>query len=271
MKKSLNKRTMRNMLFAGLATTMMGQTVFNSNFYAHASGVSDQSSQQDLNLTNTVLGEIVPPTVKELAALDSSITPLTDEEITYLSIADGERIAEELAQKARADGEIYTLVKVTPLTSEAAVATKYIDLIPSGTSKGKTVGFSFSANTKIKDITITAAFSSSTSRTHSGPSAGQKVGGGSLAATHSYFIGVQYGVLNEYEYRVTNKYSGQVIRTEKARGLTSTLVTSFALGANIGNPTVTIENSNRNKTKTFTSHATVQQQYGLEKTSAIFW
>lgn len=197
---------------------------------------------------------------------------ISEEEMNIRVKEMGEKLTKQFQQsKLRgATDNRWELVSTTSLTNVETVATNYIKTLATNYSETVSSNFNISAGTKIKGIPITVGFSSSKSSTMSGPSYSDKVANSSTSATHSFITSAQQAKIVRYNWKVVDAM-GHILGYEESTVLVDGGTYIYNQKANIGNPTVIVENSGRNRTKTFNSVNDFRSSFGLNKTSGLFF
>lgn len=206
------------------------------------------------------------PTV-EVFAMDNSV----DKDISLEEILSKEATAEEVnrvgqeiademnnaSSKTRTSGELWTLTGSTRLYSRRAIKGKYKTHVDSNTNETYSVTVSLAATftykpTSSTQISVTGGISTTKSKTFKGPS-NEYLSNGNLA-THRLFIGLTFGEIYQYTFRVTDKYSGRYLRTETTRGVVGdeTFGLNQLMRVN-SNGSITVGNIDNNSVKTYSS------------------
>ena len=172
----------------------------------------------------------------------------------------GQGIADEMnniSSKTRMNEELWTLTDSTKLYSRRAIKGKYRTYIDSNTEETYSVTVSLSSTFTYKptantSISVTGGISSSKSKKFKGPS-NEYLSNGNLA-THRLFIGLTFGEIYQYTYRITDKYSGTYLRTEKSKAVVG--AETFGLNQLMrvnSNGSITVGNIDNNAVKTYAS------------------
>ncbi|MDR1550742.1 MAG: hypothetical protein LBT06_19460 [Hungatella sp.] len=185
--------------------------------------------------------------VMESSAVDTKL-PIGDESITQNVIDVGNSYANQMSGNVntRADGEVWTLESTTTVIPYGAVKGSFGDIIPEGESKTKTCSWSISAGTDVRNYKISASVSGSKSITQSGPTASTKLADGKNATHRSFFV-VGYGKLVKYDYKVTQKYSGNFLRRETKYMFADVSTESCSQLIRLDGSTVNAQNLNGSK------------------------
>lgn len=175
---------------------------------------------KNILLTMVVFGLFITGNMNIVSAKESmdkldDIVLIPDNIVTDDMIEVGEEYAKEMNgdSRLRMDEEVWTLKSSTTVVSHGSIKAGFGDIVPVGESRTKTCSWSVSSGTNIKGYTLGASVSGSKSITQSGPSSSDKLADGKKA-THRAFFSVGYGRLVKYTYEVTQKYSGNFVRTE---------------------------------------------------------
>ena len=132
---------------------------------------------------------------------------------------------------AKASGyETWTITGTETLRAYGVIKGNYKGKKAVGESSGSTP-FSFTVNGTIFGIELSAGTTFNTSSTWSGPSGTELVKSG-VYATHRYYSQVGSGTITKFTYTVTDKYTGEYLRTETRTYITNE--TSNVYG-NLGN------------------------------------
>ena len=164
------------------------------------------------------------------------------------------------------------------LYARRAIKGKYKTMVDSYTNKSYSVTVSL-ANvftyrpTSKSQISVNGGISKTETRTLMGPT-NEYLSNGKLA-THRLFIGITFGEIYQYTYKVTDKYSGHYLRTEtknavvgaETYGLTQLMCVN-------SNGTITVGNSNNNRVKTYSSlssYKAVLEKYSYDCKNVIYF
>lgn len=206
------------------------------------------------------------PTVKVLAMNDSVDENISLEEILSkeASAEEVNKVGQEIADKmsnassnTRIGDEIWTLTDSTRLYSRRAIKGKYKIHVDSNTEYTQTVTVSLAATftyspTSSVQLSMTGGISARDTLTFRGPS-NEYLSNGSLA-THRIFIGILFGEIYQFTYRVTDKYSGRYLRTETTRGVVGGETHGLSQLMHVNsNGSITVGNINNNSVKTYSS------------------
>lgn len=198
----------------------------------------------------------------EVLALDNTNENFLLKEILCkeASIEEVEKVGQEIANKKnniRTGGELWTLTDSTKLYSRRAIKGKYRTHVDSNTDVAYSVTVSLSPSFTYKptnntSISVTGGISASKSKTFKGPS-NEYLSNGNLA-THRLFIGITFGEIYQYTYKITDKYTGVYLRTEISREVVG--AETFGLNQLMrvnSNGSITVGNIDNNNIKTYAS------------------
>lgn len=182
----------------------------------------------------------------------------TSEEVNRV----GQQIADEMNEtspKARTSGELWTLTSSKRLYSRRAIKGKYRTHTDSNTNEGYSVTVSLAATfsyepTSNTKISVNGGRSQTVSKTLKGPQ-NERLSNGNLA-THRMFIGITFGEIYSYTYKVTDKYTGTYLRTVTVRQVVGpeTFGLSQLMRTN-SNGSITVGNIDNDSVKTYGSLA----------------
>ncbi len=226
------------------------------------------------------------PTV-EVFAMDSINENISLEEILSREATPEEvnRVGQEIADEknktssnARMSGEIWTLTSSKRLYSRRAIKGQYRTHVDSNTDETYSVTVSLDGSFKYMptantEISLTGGISATKSKTFKGPQK-EYLSNGNLA-THRLFIGLTFGEIYQYTYRVTDKYTGTYLRTVTSKNVVG--AETFGLNQLMrlnSNGSIVVGNIDNNAVKTYSSLAaykTAVQKYSYTCKNVIYF
>jgi len=196
------------------------------------------------------------PDIDEILKKEAS-----EEEINAVgqSIADEQN---EISNKSRTTGELWTYVSKSQVYSRRAIKGKYKTKIQKNTSATYSVTVSLASQFKYtynstSSITVNGGISATKSATLKGPN-GQKLSNGKVA-DYRIFIGITFGEIYKFKYKVTDKYSGALLRYEYKNSVVSpeTFGLNHLMVVN-SNGSITVGNKENTKTKNYSNFSAYQ-------------
>lgn len=159
----------------------------------------------------------------------------------------------------RMGGELWTVTSSKTYRPLGVVGGKYKEKLAAGESHGTTSSISFSISGVVQGATLGGTYQFSVDYTRNGPTGTEKVG--SYKATHRYFTAVAKAKILEVNYKVTDKYTGALLRYETKYLLSNQETINYGILAylNAGNGNVTIRSVANDSTKTMTESSFIKK------------
>lgn len=218
-------------------------------------------------------------TKKENISLEEILSKqATKEEIDEV----GQKIAEQhnkSSDQTRTGGELWTYVDSELVYSRRAIKGKYRIGVESETNVTYTVTvtldgtFAYKPTSSI-EISVSGGISGSYSKTFRGPSSSEKLSNGKKA-DERLFIGLTFGEIHKYTYRVTDKYTGAYLRTETVNSVVG--AETFGLNQLMcvnSDGSITVGNHDNDAVKTYASLAAYKaalQKYSYTCKDVIYF
>lgn len=159
---------------------------------------------------------------------------------------------ENKMNSARMNEEVWNLVSSSTYKAYGPIKGKYKERLACGAGSGLKANFDLSIIKIVKyGIALSGSATFTFEYTRKGPTGNESVGNNH--ATHRYFVGVASAKIMKYNYRITDKYTGNFIRNQTAYVATNKKSTTYGvLGYyNAANDTVKIKSVANSKTKTY--------------------
>lgn len=197
---------------------------------------------------------------------------IPDDVITDNMIEVGENYAKEMNDNplSRMDGEVYTLTSQRTVVSHGPIKAAFGDIVPIKESRTKSCSWSISAGTSVRGYKLGLQVSGSKSITQSGPGENTKLADGKKA-THRSFFAVGYGRLVQYNYKVTQKYSGAFVRNEVRYMYADVSTVSCSQLIQLSGSTVHAENLQGTKVRHAGSLANYKSQFSKIDGSCLYY
>jgi len=221
-----------------------------------------------------ILNELQAIPYEELWRIDPYFVPLSEEEIE-MKVQESVFRAEQMLLRSRStsSNENWILRGTRTLVPTQVMGTRFHrQLATNETLASSSWGISIGSGTVFRGVPIDGSVSfNSPQRSWAGPSFSDVLPNG-LAATHSYVISAFSGNIVEATWDIHDRFTGNFLRTVRQNIYTNTGVAMYNSRAHIGNGiTVIIENSTRNRIRTFVNHNTLVNSFGNDRTDALFF
>lgn len=148
-----------------------------------------------------------------------------DDSLTKDSIEVGLNFAN--SKNMQRSSEVWSLVSQSTYRPYGVIRGHYIEKVPAGITVGYGVSGNFSTSSTSDGITFGSSVSFSYSYTRTGPSGSEDIGGN--YATHRYFVAIGSGTIVKYYYKITDQYTGNVIRYETVYLVSNATGTTYSL------------------------------------------
>ena len=230
---------------------------------------ADESNNLNRIIVNIANGETIEDYLDD--AYDGILSE-GDDIVTKSAIEDGIKYAQQMSDsKTRRSGEIWTVTGTDTVRSYGSIGTKFLKKIAAGQTKSHSVSASFSFSGKLEDFTLGVGTSFSKSESFSGPNGTEKVG--KDFATHRFVNAIARGTITEYTVRITDKYTGQYIRTHKYNAVTNHNIDLYGNLVSIAaEGEINVRSATNSKTWKYKSEESYKSKYhGLNKPSYIAW
>lgn len=161
--------------------------------------------------------------------------------------------------RRRTGGELWTVTSTSTYRALGPVGGYYKEKISAGTSLGYSNSISFSIGGTVWGVALTGSFQFTFSYNRTGPTGTEAVG--SYKATHRYFTAVARAKILKINYKVTDKYTGAVLRYETQYVLSNQATDHYGVLAHLngGNGTVTIRSVSGNSTKSMSESSFISK------------
>lgn len=162
-------------------------------------------------------------------------------------------------RRRRTGGELWTVTSTSTYRALGPVGGYYKEKISAGTSLGYSNSISFSIGGTVWGVALTGSFQFTFSYNRTGPTGTEAVG--SYKATHRYFTAVARAKILKINYKVTDKYTGAVLRYETQYVLSNQATDHYGVLAHLngGNGTVTIRSVSGNSTKSMSESSFISK------------
>lgn len=176
-----------------------------------SSGVTEVSAQEDIEKVYSLdFSEFNEPT--DAYDILPNVTLEDGDEFLNTNDLDAIFAYQNSMNNRKTGGELWTVTSSSTYRGLGAVGGKYKEKLSAGQSHGTTSSISFSVSGVVHGVTLGGTYQFSTTYTRNGPTGTEQVG--SYKATHRYFTAVARAKILKVNYKITDKYTGAVLRYE---------------------------------------------------------